>query len=143
MEGQETWVSVLVYGLGLGVPSIFILAGAMIVIQTLRFKANACQTLGTIVDYAETVSSDEGVRSIHYYPFYQYQAVDGSKVRAKQYASQQVRPVVGTDLIILVNPATPEVVRRPGVLVLSMGLFCLGVGIAALMAIGYALFFAR
>ena len=133
---EPLWVTVIVYGMGIGIPMIFILFAAWMLIGTWRLMSRAQEVSALVVEagkHLQVGGDDHG--SIDYRPVYEYTAPDGRIVRAKAFSSERRPPPVGGRRFVLVDPAKPEIVRLSGVPGYLFGVFGLAVGGAALIAI--------
>lgn len=122
-------------------PIAFIGAGSWMIWSARRFMAGARRCKGVVVDVRVNHSTDsDGRRSVTYQPVFEYHNDAGATVRAPVWLSSSGRNyAIGSERDILVNPAFPEVVRLPGVMVYGFGAIFVVAGILVGIGMTFAL----
>lgn len=94
--------------LGFGGPSC--VAGVMWLVQRIRFRRNACSTLGTVIGHEQKTCEDENRHTTtFYYPVVEYQDASGETYRVVTQVGSSWIPYPGNPRVtILYNPDCPE-----------------------------------
>lgn len=114
MEDSTTWIYVLVVIAFVVFPVSMVLLGIKFLYTTYRFRKDAVEVIGTVVDVKVIVGQSDGHRTTDYQPTFEFTGPAGETLRGETLMqSASYNFPTGSQHPVLVNLQKPETVHMP------------------------------